>query len=64
MKTKLLKKTRRKVKLYERNGLYYVETDSCISDKMLKKQALTYYRFWVRKTAENIFGFKPKSRLF
>ncbi len=64
MKTKLLKKARRKVKLYKRNGLYYVDNGNYVSTGVKKEDALRYYRVWIIRTARTIFGFKPKSRLF
>tara|TARA_R110002167_G_C12587038_1_gene643881 strand:- start:785 stop:985 length:201 start_codon:yes stop_codon:yes gene_type:complete len=64
MKTKLLKKARRKVKFYKRNGLYYVDSGNYMPDGMTKERALDYYRVWVIKTAKDIFGFKPKSQFF
>ena len=64
MKTKLLKKVRRKVKLYERNGFYYVDTGNDVSSVMDYDEALRYYRVWILRKARDIFGFKPKSKFF
>ena len=63
MKVKLLKKVRKKIKLYERNGLYCVDTGNYFSDRMTKQEALNYHRLWVIKIAKDIFGFKPKHRI-
>ena len=63
MKTKLLRKVRKKIKLYERNGLYYVDTGYYIRDEMNKQEALDYRRYWIILTAEDIFGFKHKHRI-
>ena len=63
MKIKLLKKAKKNLRLYERNGFYYVDTKYHISDGMTKKKALEYYRFWVIRIAKDIFGFKPKNRI-
>ena len=65
MKTKLLKKCRRKIKLFERNGKYYVDTGNYLDAVGKTKEiALEYYRFWILETAKNIFKFKPKHQLF
>jgi len=65
MKTRLLKKCRRKIKLFERNGKYYVDTGNYLDPNgKTKKVALEYYRLWILETARSIFKFKPKSRLF
>lgn len=63
MKSKLLKKVRRKVKLYERNGDYYVDLGNYNPGPMDKERALSYYRFWIIKNAKIIFGFKSKTRI-
>jgi len=61
MKTRLLKKCRRKIKLFERNGKYYVDTGNYLDPTgKTKERALEYYRFWILETAKNIFKFKPK----
>ena len=65
MKTRLLRKARKKVKLHERNGVYYIKANGnhyheCNS----KRKALMHYRYWVLKNAKDIFGFRPKSQLF
>jgi hypothetical protein len=60
MKTRLLRKARKKVKLHERNGVYYINYHECNS----KRKALMHYRYWVLKNAKDIFGFRPKSQLF
>lgn len=65
MKTKLLKKCRRKVKFYERNGKYYVYTENYLNSwGKSKENALAYYRFWILQTARSIFNFKPKHQFF
>lgn len=65
MKTKLLRKCRRKIKLFERNGQYYVDTGNYLDPNgKTKSDALIYYRGWILTTAKNIFGFKPKRQLF
>ena len=65
MKTKLLKKCRRKIKLFERNGKYYVDTGNYLDAVGKTKEiALEYYRLWILETAKNIFKFKPKHQLF
>ena len=63
MKAKLLRKVRKKIKLYERNGLYCVDTDYCMRYEMNKQEALDYRRYWVIQTARDIFGFKHKHRV-
>ena len=63
MKTKLLRKVRKKIRLYKRNGLYYVDIGGHISSGTTKQEALDYRRFWVIRTADDIFGFKPKHRI-
>jgi hypothetical protein len=65
MKVKLLKKVRKIVKLYKRNGLYYVETGNYLDDQgKSKREAINYYRVWILKRARDIFKFQPKSQLF
>ena len=63
MKAKLLKKARRKIKMYKRNNTYYVDTGFLVSEFSVKENALAYYRRWVVYRAEEMFGFKPKNRL-
>ena len=63
MKTKLLRKVRKKIRLYKRNGLYYVDNGGNVSGGTTKQEALDYRRFWVIRTADDIFGFKPKHRI-
>jgi hypothetical protein len=65
MKVKLLKKCRKKIKFFERNGKYYVHTGNYLASiGKSKDDALNYYRFWIIETAKNIFKFKPKHQLF
>lgn len=65
MKIKLLKKVRRTVRLYERNGLYYIGLDNMMTEGIEKKEeAINEYRYRVVARARRIFGFKPKYRLF
>ena len=65
MKTKLLKKARKKVKFFERNGEYYVDTGDYLDPSgKTKEEALKYYRIWIIRTAKDIFGFKQKAQLF
>lgn len=65
MKTKLLKKCRRRIKFFERNGKYYVDTGNYLDPNgKTKEEALSYYRVWIIRTAESIFKFKPKSQFF
>ena len=65
MKTKLLKKCRRKIKFFERNGKYYVDTGNYLDPNgKTKEEALRYYRVWIIRTAESIFKFKPKRQFF
>lgn len=65
MKVKLLKKCRKKIKFYERNGKYYVDTGNYLDPiGKTKPYALEYYRFWIIRTAKDIFKFKPKKQLF
>lgn len=53
---------RRKIKLFKRNGLYYVDSGR-VSCGMTKENALNFYRIWVIIIARDRFGFKPKSKL-
>jgi len=64
MKVKLLKKAKSKLRLFERNGLYYVDL-GCWMDKtgMSKKDAIDYYRYHVIANAKYIFGFRPKKQI-
>lgn len=65
MKTKLLKKCRKQVKLYERNGSYYVDTGNYMDlEGKVKEEALRYYRIWIIRTARGLFGFRPKKTFF
>lgn len=65
MKTKLLKKARRKIKLHERNGVYYVYSGDYLSYSGTQYNVvLKYYRISVLRSAREIFGFKPKATLF
>tara|TARA_R110000744_G_scaffold378248_1_gene494127 strand:+ start:316 stop:510 length:195 start_codon:yes stop_codon:yes gene_type:complete len=63
MKTKPLRKVRKKIRLYKRNGLYYVDTGHFAPGGMAEKEALDYRRFWVIRTAKDIFGFKHKHKI-
>lgn len=64
MKNKLLMKCRKRVKMYERNGIYYVYSEF-LADWFGKdkKYALMYYRTSVIYLAKKYFGFKPKKRI-
>lgn len=65
MKTKLLKKCRKKIKFFERNGKFYVSTGSyLVPNGKTKEEALRYYRILIFRTAKEIFKFKPKTQLF
>lgn len=64
MKVKLLKKVRKKISLWERNGIYYLfkngkEIDNWIS----KSKALKTYRKMLIWEAQDIFGIKMKRKL-
>lgn len=67
MKTKLLKKVRKKVKIYKRNNEYYVLSDnfviaSCFIFKNVE-DAKDEYRRNVLVLARYFFGKKYKSRI-
>ena len=65
MKTKLLRQCRNQIKLYERNGKYYVSTGFYMdSSGKTEYAAKEYYRIWIINTANRIFGFRPKQQLF
>lgn len=65
MKTKLLRKCRKEVKFFERNGKYYVNNGIfTFPEEKTKEEALRYYRIWILGTAREIFKFKPKKQHF
>jgi hypothetical protein len=63
MKTKLLKKVKKKIKMYKRNNFYFIETPNLSLDPMDKDKALSFYREYVLHYAHAIFGFRPKERV-
>lgn len=63
MKVKLLKKARRKCKVYKRGSVYYVLHNGLLNEYKFENNALCYYRIWVIRYAKEIFGFKPKERI-
>jgi len=63
MKVKLLKKVKRKVKLYKRNGLYFVDIGCLISQFDSEESAMRYYRTWIKRAAKTMFGFRPKQQI-
>lgn len=63
MKAKLLRRVKKKIKLYKRNSLYLVDIGSLVSVHHDKESAYEYYRFWIIKEAVDYFGNKPKKRL-
>lgn len=63
MKAKLLKKVRRRVKLFKRNSIYIVKGPELRSEFKYENEALRYYRSSILYEAKYIFGFKPKKRL-
>ncbi len=63
MKAKLLKKVRKKVKLYKRNNLYYVYIGTDVETFRNYDVAMRYYSTWICRNAKDIFGLKMKTRL-
>lgn len=65
MKAKLLRKSRKKVKLYKRNETFIVHINGdYAADFDDKNQAYDYYRTWVIRIAYDYFGMKPKHLIF
>lgn len=64
MKTKLLKKAKKGLSIYERNGLYYVEIHpGTIHQFASLEDANIYYRECILFVARQIFRFTPKKKI-
>lgn len=63
MKTKLLRKCRKKIKLYKRNNDYILRKGK--EDIYYKEKGFAYflYRYYIIEMAEEIFGSRPKKRI-
>lgn len=59
MKTNLLKKCRKKIKLFERNGKFYVNTGYGVNEFIAYIDAIKYRRHRIIKHAEFIFKNEP-----
>lgn len=63
MKTKLLRKAKKEIKIYKRNKKFYVVYGSIEMEHSNIESARRNYRNRVISRANEIFGFKPKSKI-
>jgi hypothetical protein len=60
MKTRLLKKSRKRIEIYKRGSAYYAKHIDCDWTTFVgdKEGAYRYYRIWVIRYAKRILGQK------
>jgi sRNA-binding regulator protein Hfq len=63
MQIKLLKKVRKVVKIFYRNGAYTISNPIFKVNVKDKKEAFDWYYIMILTEAKSKFGYKPKKRI-